>query len=372
MKKQYFSLFIGVLSFCQIYGQKQIVISNPSTNVRKELISIPYNKFENHFGFDSTFTIKDGHGKVLIHQLEKLGGSKPINVLIEVEMQPKERSVLSVFDEVSPQAESKTFARYVPERFDDFAWENNVVAFRMYGKSLEGKSDDAQGMDFWAKRTDDLVIDKWYKTEDYHKDHGQGLDYYSVGQSLGAGDMGLFIGDTLNYTKHYRKYKILDNGPIRSTFQLDFDPETVNGQTITITKQISIDASSQFNKITLRINNKEAAKTAIALGIVKRDEADPQLMVGKGNRTLSYWEPEINSSGKTGVALIVPNKKIRYSNELKKQALLISEVRNADDFTYYNGAAWDRAGKILNAEAWDKAVQQYNVNIQKPIKVQLK
>src|SRR5690606_5514535 len=132
--------------------------------------------------------------------------------------------------EKAPTFPSKTYARYVAERFDDYAWENDVVAFRLYGKALEGRPDDAQGMDYWAKRTENLVINKWYKINDYHKDHGEGLDYYSVGQTLGAGDMALYHNNTIQFTKHYRKHEVLDNGPLRTTFRLTFEPQTIEGQ----------------------------------------------------------------------------------------------------------------------------------------------
>jgi hypothetical protein len=47
-------------------------------------------------------------------------------------------------------------------------------------------------MDFWAKKTESLIIDKWYKDDlagvaSYHEDHGEGLDFYKVGRTLGLG-----------------------------------------------------------------------------------------------------------------------------------------------------------------------------------------
>src|SRR3546814_5346770 len=112
---------------------------------------------------------------------------------------------------------------------DDFAWENDKIAFRMYGKALEGTAGDAHGIDVWVKRTSELVINKWYKSGDYHKDHGDGMDYYSVGMTLGAGDIVPFTGDTLWFPNHYRGYQVLDNGPLRSTFRLDFEQWNAGG-----------------------------------------------------------------------------------------------------------------------------------------------
>ena len=34
--------------------------------------------------------------------------------------------------------EKKVMARFVPERSDDFVFENNLIAGRFYGKALEG------------------------------------------------------------------------------------------------------------------------------------------------------------------------------------------------------------------------------------------
>ncbi len=353
-------------------AQQQIVISNPTNQDRQELISIPYAKFNQHFKLDTAFTVKDATGKIIPHQLEKLGGQNVINVLVQVRVGPKEKMALNVVEGNSPSIESKTYARYVPERFDDFAWENDVVAFRMYGKALEGRKDDAQGMDYWAKRTDQLIINKWYKTEDYHKDHGEGLDYYSVGQTLGAGDVGLYFNNELSYTKHYRRYQILDNGPLRTTFRLDFDPEELDGQQIVLSKTISLDAGSNFNKIVLHVKNSANKATPIAIGIVKRKEESPLLTIGPKNSSLAYFEPEINASGKSAIAVIIPDQQVYYENNRPEQALLISSVKNGKDYVYYNGAAWDRAGKVTDAQIWNKVVDQYKNNLKKPLKVVLK
>jgi hypothetical protein len=35
-----------------------------------------------------------------------------------------------------PPPTIRTFARYVPERFDDFAWESDRIAHRPYGLAL--------------------------------------------------------------------------------------------------------------------------------------------------------------------------------------------------------------------------------------------
>jgi len=373
MKKKFSIVLLASMGIAPLWAQKTIQVQNPLDENRVDLISIPFSKFSQHFGVDTVFTIKDKTtGTIYLHQLEKLGTNTPQNVLVQVPIASKAKLKLVVMQEKPESYPSKAFARYVPERFDDFAWENDVVAFRMYGKALEGRADDAQGIDFWAKRTHSLVINNWYKTDDYHKDHGEGLDYYSVGQTLGAGDLALYFGNQVAYTKHYRQYEVLDNGPLRTTFKLTYEPQDFDGQTISLTKTITLDAGQQFNKVVVELQNQQAKTTPVVIALVKRNESNPQHDFDQEDRTLAYWEPNIQNNGHTGTALIVPKAKISFIPNDAKQFLLSTYIQNGKHFVYYNGATWDKAGKITSADAWEDYVKDKAEQLKKPLKVKLR
>lgn len=373
MKKITLFLFYSLLFSMPTWAQKSIIVHNPMDENRVEIITIPYATFTKYFNVDSTFIIKDKNStKTYEHQLEKLGTNKIQNVLIQVTIDAKARLSLAVEKIKAPVINPKTYARYIPERFDDFAWENDVVAFRLYGKALEGRSDDAQGMDYWSKRTPELIINKWYKEDDYHKDHGQGLDYYTVGQTLGAGDMALYFHNKVYFTKHYRDYQILDNGPLRTTFKLIFEEEQIDANTISLTKTISIDAGQQFNKICINLDNKTHNTTPIVLGLARRTETTPAVYFDPNYKSLAYWEPAVKDYGETGTALLVPDTKIDFIQDDKKQFLLKTILDDGKQLVYYNGAAWSKAGKITNAKQWDKYVKNYAERLQKPLKITLK
>src|SRR3546814_669634 len=185
---------------------KSIVVTNPLVIARHELFALPYGEFTSAFGKNSLFRVVNAeNGTEIPYQLETKGTSSPHNILLYVSVPASGEVTLAVEKSAPEPIAAKTFARYVPERYDDFAWENDVVAFRMYGKALEGRPDDAQGIDLWSKRTTDLVVDKWYAHGAYHTDHGEGMDYYSVGMTLGAGDLAPIDGDEVVYSKHYRR-----------------------------------------------------------------------------------------------------------------------------------------------------------------------
>ena len=58
----------------------------------------------------------------------------------------------------------KVYGRFVPERKDDFAWENEYAAFRMYGPALRPEN-PSNGVDLWLKASPELVVDRFYYRE---------------------------------------------------------------------------------------------------------------------------------------------------------------------------------------------------------------
>lgn len=332
--------------------KRTITISNPTVEARQELVTIPFQTLKQQFGLkDTAFVIKNKkNGEILPMQFERRGQQHVQNVLIEASIAGKGELELIVAREKAPVTVQKTYARYVPERKDDFAWENNVVAFRAYGKALEGTSEDAQGFDFWAKRTNDLIINEWYATGDYHADHGKGLDYYSVGQTLGVGDVALYFDDKLHYTKHYRRFEILDNGPLRSTFKLIFEPQSIAGETIVLEKTISLDAGSQVSQVSLSVKNAHAEHTPLVVGIAKRKEEQPAFQWASNNGVFSYWEPAQNGNI-TGTGLILPHKQTTLIQSPSQFLFKITQ-ENTGVFTYYMGAAFNKAGSINSGEEW--------------------
>lgn len=354
--------------------QKGIVVSNLTDISREELVSIPYQEFTTHFNVDSTFVVKLVSSDVeLPYQLEKRGSTTPENILIWVPVEAKGEVILSVTEQdTKPEFKAQTYARYVPERFDDFAWENNVLAFRMYGEALEGRPDDAQGMDVWAKRTEELIINKWYKENDYHTDHGEGLDYYGVGQTLGAGDIALYFDDKVHFTKHYREYSLLDNGPLRTTFTLTYEPEELNGQPISLTKTISLDVGQHFNKIEVELKNQHAENTPVAIGLARRGESEPQYHYNETHRSLAYWEPDVEGHGHTGTALILSEGRPAFIDSDSTQFLLSTDMQQNKPFVYYNGAAWNKAGQVTSADEWKSFVEKQVEKITNPLVVKLR
>lgn len=349
-----------------------LVVSSPLNADRQELVSVPYSEFCTSFGVDSLFRVVDAAtGMEVPYQLEMLGAEEPQHVLLQVSVPASGTITLAVeADAPTTALRPMAYARYVPERYDDFAWENDVVAFRMYGKALEGRPDDAQGLDLWSKRTTDLVIDKWYAHGDYHTDHGEGMDYYSVGQTLGAGDIAPFAEGDVVYSKHYRTYEVLDNGPLRTTFRLDYEPWQVAGKTVSVSKVYSLDAGSQLNKVAVTYTVDGGGALPVAIGVARR--ADQGTHIGEQHRGIfGYWEPEQGDHGITGVGVILDNGGFDGLETTPTQYLNLLTVPDGGTITYYNGGAWNKAGRFATAGDWFDYLEAFKKRQASPLMVNI-
>ncbi len=311
-----------------------------------------------------------GTEQAVPYQLERRGEKAVRNLLVQVTVGPKQTLQLTLRPGKAAPVQTKTFCRFVPERFDDFAWENDKTAFRIYGAALDGRRDNAYGTDIWAKRTDKMILDKWYKQNDYHKDHGEGLDYYHVGFTLGAGDIAAFLNDSIQFIHNYQTWQILDNGPLRSTFRVQFAPYTYHGITINETRTVSLDAGSQLSRVQVHIDHTSPEKLPMVVGITLRSEESPLLLDEKAG-FMGYWEPKHGKDGSDGTMGVGSVFTSRPVSMLKKyeHALTKLQVSAGDDVVYYTGGAWDKAGQITTSDAWFAYLRQYAAQLRTPLRI---
>jgi hypothetical protein len=351
-----------------------VTIQNNSTFDRKEsVVAIKWASLLSSYPQIDTanfVVINDNTKKQIPYQLEHFGNAAIQNLLIQIDIKAKSFLSLSVQKGKPETFVAKTYARYVPERLDDFAWENDKIAFRAYGKALEKTEGDAYGFDVWVKRTDKLVLNERYKRNDYHLDHGDGLDYYHVGYTLGAGNMAPFIKDTIRYSGNYHQWKVLDNGPLRSTFQLTFDTWNAGGIKIKAIKTISLDAGSQLNRIENIYTFDDKNPIPVVIGIIRREKPGV-ISLNEQQGIMGYWEPAFEKDGTTGVGSILTTPaSTMWVN--KEQILAKTTVKSNEPIVYYSGAAWDKAAKITTSKQWFDYLNQFNRELKNPLIVSVK
>jgi hypothetical protein len=355
----------------QSKSESRILITNPGPAAfASAVVEIPWATVREACPQIDTARVRVIHlpaGKELPFQWEKRGEKSIQHLLVRVPVGAGETLQLVLRPGTPAKTAPLTYARYVPERFDDFAWENDRIAFRIYGAALGSRPDNAYGTDVWSKRTDQLVINKWYRQNDYHKDNGEGLDYYKVGLTLGAGDMGVFLHDSIAYIHNYRSWEILDNGPLRSTFRVKYDPCTFGGITVTMTKTISIDAGAQLSRTKVEIVHTAVGPLPVVAGIVLREEPG-MLLLDEQKGILGYWEPRHGNDGTLGIGCVFPAAPVSMSRQYG-HGLARLGVRSGDSVVYYTGAAWDKAGHLTTGEAWFRYLQQFAAGLKNPLTV---
>ena len=311
----------------------------------------------------------------------------------------------------TPEAfDVKACGRCYPERMDDMAWENDLVAFRAYGPALQAKGERGFGYDLFTKyNTTESMLEAMYAKEldketlakiaelkktdpkaaaelsrerSYHIDHGYGMDCYAVGPTLGAGVAALMVNDTIIYPWCYKNQEILDNGPLRFTVKLEFTPLTVKGDsTVVETRLITLDAGSHLNKTAVSYSNLKETLPIVA-GIVLH-EPDGAVVADAANGYITYVDPTTGpDNGKIFMGAAVPAvvkdaKTVLFSEKEKKErnnadghVLAVSDYEPGSEYVYYWGFAWDKAD-IKTADAWNRYMADFAQKVRNPLTVKV-
>ncbi|WP_332877904.1 DUF4861 family protein [Massilia sp. S19_KUP03_FR1] len=286
---------------------------------------------------------------------------------------------------VSPPFPSKAFARYVPERLDDFAWENDKIAHRTYGTALAAPATPgsgkevlvASGMDIWFKRVPYPIVDRWYNKghDHYHHDEGEGIDMYNVSGSRGNGGTGVWDGTSLHVGVNYRTWKVLANGPVRAIFELGYDSWDAAGVQVSEVKRFTVDAGHYFDQVESTFSFSGPQQLTVAVGINKTPSdkgQQPQVRFARvaADAALIQWV-EQRSKGAFGTAVIVPTASQPAYAEDARNALMTAPVRAGQPLRYYVGAAWVGSGEITSEQEWQRYVAQQAARVRAPVTVRL-
>jgi hypothetical protein len=319
----------------------------------------------------------DRTGDPLPSQLYGLDPARPDRFLILVQVPASITLHLTVRAEAKPPAVAPlVFGREAPERKDDFAWENLLVTYRVYGPALQATGEITSGIDVWSKRTPNFVIDSFYKRDhegsitknkalSYHKDNGVGLDSYEVGPSRGCGGTAVFANGKLFVSKNYTTMKVLSSGPIRFAFEVGYAPWDADGTEVTETKRIVLDAGSRLNQIasTYTFQGKQQIDVAAGLAVHAGANASPLF----GDDALSVWDtPQDPTAGRiaTGMVTIDSHRSLRALGH----ALMIFPVKSGQTIRYAAGSGWSKAD-MPTQDAWNEYLKLYLAQQQSPLKV---
>jgi len=405
MKKIFLLLFVATAFSCSQKKMFEVVVRNNSTNVRNsEMVEVSRSAVENKVPAfaGKSFIILNAKKKEIPYQI-----TYDNKIIFQVDVDANGSSAYKFVNGTPKTYQTLTCGKQYPIRVDDIAWENDCIAFRTYGPALQASGEKAYGLDVWVKSVPGLVVDKRYMTENdpqtkariaelkktdkkaaqaladstsYHIDHGNGLDYYKVGPTLGDGTSALLSNGKIVYPYCYKEYEILDNGPLRFTAKMVYNPVTVkNNSNIIETRVISLDAGSQLNKISVSYKNLNEA-TPIATGIVLHSVGD--YTTDAANGYITYCDPNDKVNGQIYLGAVFPKKVNEAKAELfsaaeKKErdaeghVLAVSTYNPGMIYTYFAGAGWSKGGFATPSD-WLKYVSTFAQNVKSPLVISIK
>jgi hypothetical protein len=344
-----------------------------------ETVEIDISSFGNNQGFSFSLENEDTTEKIVYQLVDENSDGKNDVLLFQpkIAANSSKRYSLSISDEKQDSIIGNCYARFVPERTDDYAWENNRVAFRTYGPVAQKMVKEgvkggtlSSGMDAWLKRVEYPIINKWYKKTvtgkgSYHKDTGEGLDNFHVGIGRGVGGIAVKIDTSFYFSKNFTSWKTISTGPIRTSFVLNYENWDANGKQIEESKQISLDYGQNLSKFEINISGTKTISAGLTLH--KKD----------GNTTenknwISYWEPlddsELGQGLVTTDAFFINSEK--YDTYKKDESNLYANLKVVDGkVVYYAGFGWKKSNQFKTQQDWESYLRDFAIKIKNPFLV---
>ncbi|MDP3149803.1 MAG: DUF4861 domain-containing protein [Ignavibacteria bacterium] len=384
MKK--LSLLLIIILSCASFPQRVIKINviNPiSINRNSETIEIGFEhvkKILPEINSTNLVVLSNKEKTQVTYQLIDIDQDGKIDQLIfQSDFLPDETKSFVVKIDKTGQKEfvNKVATKFVKGR-EDFAWENDRIAFRIYGPALAADVDN--GIDVWTKRVKYPIVEKWYAGEEkaenekisYHVDHGEGADFFAVGKSLGCGGSSIWKNSKLYQSGVFKSYKKIADGPLRAVFEVLYNYQ-VDGNEINEVKRITLDAGKNLNKIDVTYNMKEKNnKIEFSAGLVKR-EGTTKFDNGKDSWVSLWGQTTKNPDDEfLGMGIVFPKATFKSFAENENHYLMVGQAKLNSSFTYYSGAGWTRSGDFKNVDDWNNYLTQFSKEISNPLKIKIK
>ncbi|NWK55594.1 glycoside hydrolase family 88 protein [Verrucomicrobiaceae bacterium N1E253] len=326
---------------------------NPDKDVRlNEVVSVPWKKITTLVpkANAENIAVRDSVSSYFLpcQVVDNNQDGSPDALLFISDFTPNEKRTFQILacGKLKPRLEQNPMlARFVPERKDDFVWENDRIAYRAYGPALAAENARG-GIDVWTKSVRRPVANEWYAKGDahYHTDNGTGLDGYKVGSSLGCGGVGyLDSKGKLHTSPVFAKQTTIEQGPVRLKFKLTYPAIQIGETEITETRTITMLRGQHHFEVNSSFQIKGDAKGIRPVtGLARR--SPKQKASAYSGHFFGYWDPimEKENHGHIGTFIIhSTGKSPSYKNKNHILQILAKDLNKPVSF--HAGAIWGKA-----------------------------
>ena len=308
-------------------------------------------------------------------------------LLFSTALAAKETRTFRILADASlPQADLSIvcWSQYLPERMDDFAWENDRFGARAYGPVImqpapAGQKLVSSGIDIINRCVPYPVLRRWFVERtgegSYHRDHGEGMDNYKVGPSRGCGGLGARGADGWAFSVNWSKAKMIQCGPVRTEFELTYPAWGGFGEE---TRRVTLDRGQFFAHYRPRFRGQAPAGVQVGPGLDcgAARQHDGQIARDLAAGWIANWEPDGVDGADTGsiatAVLLDPADApaATATDALGCEYLFPSAGRTS--LGYWAGATWSGAGAVKDAKAWHALVRDFATALRNPIKVSIR
>ena len=362
-----------------------LTFNNESNQQRQEVVEVDYQAVCQQLGIstEELIVIENAQGQEVPYQKTYDG-----KLLIYASLHPHGKAVYTMTKGKPATPKYYVRGQVYPIRKDDLTWENDLGIYRIYGPALQRTGERSFGTDVWVKNTPELVVEDRYQKDyrgnvvedslrkagqkvalhvidrstSFHLNHGNGMDAYGVGPSLGCGTPALIKDGRLVFPYCYKTCQIHDNGPLRFTAELTYAP---NADGITEHRIVSLDRGTHFNRMTVWYDG-ISSPMALAAGVVLH--GSDNLVLGKNY--VQYADPTDNPKlhqSQVYVAVLFPEgvNETRLLEGGLNHGIGIVNNYQGTPYTYYFGSAW--SGYDIRSQAqWQLMINEFMSRI--PIK----
>jgi hypothetical protein len=363
---------------CACTPKLTVTVENPlATDRSAELVEIPADRL-------GAITLAEGQNYIVSYNGETVPSQLTHDgvLVFQSGLGAGQKATFTVTAGAPVEFATKTKGRLAPERKNDFIWENDRVAFRIYAEALMATDGPSNGLDVLYKRTGDMILDKWYEDDlqnglSYHDDHGTGLDNFDVKRTLGGGAAAPLVRDTLILNSNYTAHEVLDNGPLRTTFRLTYPDITINGTSVKESRTFSIDAGSQLTRVVQEYGVTEPI--TVAVGYTKRN---PEMKYAVSGKTILIEEPDTAKASGVYLGAVLPKEigaavENEYTNPdpmrtaTYRLVLATQTYTPGTPLTYYTGYGWEKWGD-WTAEKFAAYLGDFSAALETPFVVTIK
>ena len=358
-----------LLCACGVQDRTVSVTNDSPVDRHCETVSVPFDALGIRGLSEENAVVKAADGKQIPSQVIADADAR-LSVIFQADVKAGASENFVVSKGVRTVFDTLVNSRYVPERKDDYEYENNLVLGRIYGPALEGPR--TFGPDIFIKNTPELVFDRWLAGRDFHRNHGEGMDCYMVGKTLGGGscapvseDGRIFTGD------NYATQKRLCNGPLRTAAEFTWPEFDLGGTVVSVSRSLSLDANTRLVHWTASFEASGKDSLDVVVGAVLHDVTS----IVYGKDYISFTElasdsRELVNDDLISVGLILSDSFVAEPCELDGHAVLKFRVKCGETIDYWTASGWNKGG-VESPEAWNEYMKEQAFSVNNPLTVKV-